>query len=158
MLGGNPEAALIEYAANEEAGRAISSTEAVLNNYFIRLRWYQEDSEQLFLLPQQNVPVPCSNSVVEVTSESSGETVKAQKAKKRKQDTLKLHQYRTKKKQEMLEIQIKCQKALINKLQKNKDMTPEERANVMKTFKELMDKISLLKEELKQAAKTNRVF
>ena len=42
VFGGDPEAALIQYTANEEARRAISSTEAVLNNRFIRVYWHRE--------------------------------------------------------------------------------------------------------------------
>lgn len=41
-FGGDPEAALIQYTKNEEARRAISSTEAVLNNRFIRVHWHRE--------------------------------------------------------------------------------------------------------------------
>ena len=41
---GDPEAALIQYTVNEEARRAISSTEAVLNNRFIRVYWHHEPS------------------------------------------------------------------------------------------------------------------
>lgn len=43
---GDPEGALIQYLANEEARRAISSTEAVLNNRFIRVLWHRENNEQ----------------------------------------------------------------------------------------------------------------
>lgn len=43
---GDPEAALIQYLTNEEARKAISSTEAVLNNRFIRVLWHRENNEQ----------------------------------------------------------------------------------------------------------------
>lgn len=46
VFGGDPEAALIQYTANDEARRAISCTEAVLNNRFIRVYWHRENSEQ----------------------------------------------------------------------------------------------------------------
>ncbi|KAJ8246669.1 hypothetical protein GJAV_G00254090 [Gymnothorax javanicus] len=46
VFGGDPEAALIQYTANDEARRAISSTEAVLNNRFIRVYWHRENNEQ----------------------------------------------------------------------------------------------------------------
>ncbi len=42
VFGGDPEAALIQYTKNDEARRAISSTEAVLNNRFIRVYWHRE--------------------------------------------------------------------------------------------------------------------
>lgn len=41
-FGGDPEAALIQYTKNEEARKAISSTQAVLNNRFIRVYWHRE--------------------------------------------------------------------------------------------------------------------
>ncbi|KAL4659757.1 RNA-binding protein 27-like [Arapaima gigas] len=156
MFGGNPKATLTEHTAHEATHQAASSTRPVLNKHFIKLYWHQHKSEHLLQLTEPDTPELYSSSVMEATSEPFGKTVKAQKAtKKKKQVTLKLYQYKAKKKQGMLEIQIKCQKALINKLGKNKDMTLEERTNIMKTFKELMDKICLLKEELKVAAKTN---
>lgn len=37
------EAALIQFASPEEAKRAIQSTEAVLNNRFIRVHWFRDD-------------------------------------------------------------------------------------------------------------------
>lgn len=46
VFGGDPEAALIQYTVNEEARRAISSTEAVLNNRFIRVYWHRENTTQ----------------------------------------------------------------------------------------------------------------
>lgn len=42
-------------------------------------------------------------------------------------------------------------KVLINRLEKNKNMKPEERAEIMKTLKELTNKISQLKDEMKPA-------
>ena len=45
VFGGDPESALIQYTANEEARRAISSTEAVLNNRFIRVYWHREATD-----------------------------------------------------------------------------------------------------------------
>lgn len=41
---------------------------------------------------------------------------------------------------------------LISKLEKNKAMKPEERAEIMKTLKELAGKISQLKDELKTSS------
>ncbi|XP_010217013.1 PREDICTED: RNA-binding protein 27 [Tinamus guttatus] len=75
-----------------------------------------------------------------------------QEALKKKQEAMKLQQDMRKKKQEMLEKQIECQKMLISKLEKNKAMKPEERAEIMKTLKELAGKISQLKDELKTSS------
>ncbi|OXB76652.1 UNVERIFIED_CONTAM: hypothetical protein H355_008691 [Colinus virginianus] len=78
-----------------------------------------------------------------------------QEALKKKQEAMKLQQDMRKKKQEMLEKQIECQKMLISKLEKNKAMKPEERAEIMKTLKELAGKISQLKDELKTSSTTS---
>lgn len=42
----DPEGALIQFASPDEAKRAIQSTEAVLNNRFIKLYWYREDGAE----------------------------------------------------------------------------------------------------------------
>ncbi|XP_036403903.1 RNA-binding protein 27-like isoform X1 [Megalops cyprinoides] len=222
VFGGDPEAALIQYTANDEARRAISSTEAVLNNRFIRVYWHRENSEQQHQHPGQpqgqgqSAPVgpqhagvhkvinkqhnpgsyvlnkmtpkhrlgggavgkvdtlqpapdaaqamttstslqkgAYSSSVVKMTSKTMGKAAKAleaHEALKKKQEALKLQQDMRKKKQEMVEKQIECQKVLINRLEKNKNMKPEERAKIMSTLKELSDKISLLKDEMKPAS------
>lgn len=43
---------------------------------------------------------------------------------------------------------------LINRLEKNRGMKPEERANIMKTLKELTEKISQLKNEISPTAQS----
>ncbi|XP_060792563.1 RNA-binding protein 27 isoform X2 [Neoarius graeffei] len=215
VFGGDPEAALIQYTANEEARRAISSTEAVLNNRFIRVYWHRENTTQnqeqntnqstslgsqippvhkvvnkphtpgSYVLnktfPKQQSgsgsrpaasldplsPAPESSSAVAPASalqkglysrtvfkpvpKALGKTAKAiedQDVLKKKQEALKLQQDMRKKKREMLEKQIEYQKVLINRLEKNRGMKPEERANIMKTLKELTEKISQLKNEI----------
>uniref|UniRef100_A0A673HKG3 RNA binding motif protein 27 n=1 Tax=Sinocyclocheilus rhinocerous TaxID=307959 RepID=A0A673HKG3_9TELE len=216
VFGGDPEAALIQYTANDEARRAISSTEAVLNNRFIRVYWHREATSNSqeqgpsqstnpghqhpathkvinklhtagsYVLnktfpkqqtatgaagttgsteltsPSQEPSVgltppsslqkgPFLRTVLKTASKSLGKTGKALEAQevlKKKQEALKLQQDMRKKKQEMLEKQIECQKVLINRLEKNRGMKPEERANIMKTLKELTEKISQLKNEI----------
>ncbi|XP_027499267.1 RNA-binding protein 27 isoform X3 [Corapipo altera] len=233
----DPEAALIQYLSNDEARKAISSTEAVLSNRFIRVLWHRESEQQPTLQQQQQptppqalhhqlhlqqqplatppavtvhsslskvmnkplasgayvlnkVPVkrrlgaaggsqpelsqpgagveesqifPTSTSHSKMvysspnlkTSLKSGagsKTHDVQEALKKKQEAMKLQQDMRKKKQEMLEKQIECQKMLISKLEKNKAMKPEERAEIMKTLKELTGKISQLKDELKTSS------
>ncbi|POI28620.1 hypothetical protein CIB84_007630, partial [Bambusicola thoracicus] len=234
----DPEAALIQYLTNDEARKAISSTEAVLNNRFIRVHWHRESEQQPPLLQQQQqqspsqslhhqlhlqqqvlTPAPAvtvhsnmskamnkplasgayvlnkvpvkrrlgaaggnqsdlsqAGAVVEdsqtfPTSASHSKMVYSssnlktgmkpgagskphdvQEALKKKQEAMKLQQDMRKKKQEMLEKQIECQKMLISKLEKNKGMKPEERAEIMKTLKELSGKISQLKDELKTSS------
>ncbi|XP_063148435.1 RNA-binding protein 27 [Candoia aspera] len=242
----DPEAALIQYLTNDEARKAISSTEAVLNNRFIRVLWHRESSEQqplqhqqqpqqqhqqqapsplhqLHMQPQilaQPPPVTVHSSMPKVTksltsgayvfnkvpikhrlgttsgiqpdsqhvllnqSSATAEDVQlfpsstahtktlysssnlktgnksgtgnkshdVQEVLKKKQEAMKLQQDMRKKQQEMLEKQIECQKMLISKLEKNKTMKPEERAEIMKTLKELTGKISQLKDELKTSS------
>ncbi|XP_074694246.1 RNA-binding protein 27 isoform X3 [Strix aluco] len=237
----DPEAALIQYLTNDEARKAISSTEAVLNNRFIRVLWHRESEQQPPLLQQQQQQTPAqslhhqlhlqqqalttapavtmhsnlskvmnkplasgayvlnkvpvkrrlgaaggsqpdlsqSGAVAEdsqtfPTSTSHSKMVYSssnlktsmkpgagskphdmQEALKKKQEAMKLQQDMRKKKQEMLEKQIECQKMLISKLEKNKAMKPEERAEIMKTLKELSGKISQLKDELKTSSATS---
>ncbi|XP_034461599.1 RNA-binding protein 27 isoform X3 [Hippoglossus hippoglossus] len=235
VFGGDPEAALIQYTMNEEARRAISSIEAVLNNRFIRVYWHREPgtnptglqqpeqssgSQLPGLTPSQgpqhgnmhkqgikqhcpaayvlNKTVPkhrlaaaagatagtrpdCLNpntdaaymalaltnpqknpytsTALKLSSKSFGKTGKALEAQevlKKKQEALKLQQDMRKKKQEMLQTQIECQKALINRLEKNRGMKPEERANIMKTLKEMTDKITQLQNEMNPASQFSR--
>ncbi|NXO13216.1 RBM27 protein, partial [Oriolus oriolus] len=265
----DPEAALIQYLSNDEARKAISSTEAVLSNRFIRVLWHRESEQQSPALQQQpptpqalqhlqqqalatppavtvhsglskvravgeassipkrlllqkgkvsnlgvlksvdtqvmnkplasgayvlnKVPVKrrlgaaggsqpelsqpgagVEESQIFPTSTSHSKMVYSspnlktalktgagskphdvQEALKKKQEAMKLQQDMRKKKQEMLEKQIECQKMLISKLEKNKAMKPEERAEIMKTLKELTGKISQLKDELKTSSTTS---
>ncbi|NWW41500.1 RBM27 protein, partial [Panurus biarmicus] len=237
----DPEAALIQYLSNDEARKAISSTEAVLSNRFIRVLWHRESEQQqppLLQQQQQQPPAPqalqhlqqqqalatppavtvhsslakamnkplapgayvlnkvpvkrrlgaaggsqpelsqhgagveesqvfptsTSHSKMVYSSPNLKTTLKSgagskphdvQEALKKKQEALKLQQDMRKKKQEMLEKQIECQKMLISKLEKNKAMKPEERAEIMKTLKELTGKISQLKDELKTSSTTS---
>uniref|UniRef100_A0A8B9S6B6 RNA-binding protein 27 n=1 Tax=Apteryx owenii TaxID=8824 RepID=A0A8B9S6B6_APTOW len=234
----DPEAALIQYLTNDEARKAISSTEAVLNNRFIRVLWHRENEQQPPLLQQQqqqppsqslhhqlhlqqqaltatpavtmhsnmskvmnkpmssgayvlnkvpvkrrlgaaggnqpdlsqagavvedsqSFPTSTSHSKMVYSSSNLKTSMKpgagskphdVQEALKKKQEAMKLQQDMRKKKQEMLEKQIECQKMLISKLEKNKTMKPEERAEIMKTLKELAGKISQLKDELKTSS------
>ncbi|XP_039340392.1 RNA-binding protein 27 [Mauremys reevesii] len=242
----DPEAALIQYLTNEEARKAISSTEAVLNNRFIRVLWHRENEQQAPLLQQhlhhhqqpppqsvhhqlhlqqqtltaqppaatvhsnvskvitkplasgayvlnkvsvkhrlgaaggnqtdgahllnqssataedsQTFPTSASHTKMVYNSPNLKTSVKSgtgskshdvQEALKKKQEAMKLQQDMRKKKQEMLEKQIECQKMLISKLEKNKATKPEERAEIMKTLKELTGKISQLKDELKTSS------
>uniref|UniRef100_A0A8C0FW22 RNA binding motif protein 27 n=1 Tax=Bubo bubo TaxID=30461 RepID=A0A8C0FW22_BUBBB len=218
----DPEAALIQYLTNDEARKAISSTEAVLNNRFIRVLWHRESEQQPPLLqhnlskvPKQSMssftvlisvgtqvmnkplasgayvlnkvpvkrrlgaaggtqpdlsqpgatfPTSTSHSKMVYSSSNLKTSMKPgagskphdmQEALKKKQEAMKLQQDMRKKKQEMLEKQIECQKMLISKLEKNKAMKPEERAEIMKTLKELSGKISQLKDELKTSSATS---
>lgn len=57
----DPEGALIQFASPDEAKRAMQSTEAVLNNRFIRVHWFREnggDGQGLGQLHTQQQPQP----------------------------------------------------------------------------------------------------
>ncbi|XP_029458916.1 RNA-binding protein 26 isoform X6 [Rhinatrema bivittatum] len=201
---GDPEGALIQFATHEEAKKAISSTEAVLNNRFIKVYWHREGTappmqtttqkvvqsiqQPTLALVKQSVkerlgPVPSNNvepaeaqnagaEVAQVLSTSTGLTktvynpaaLKAlQKslpilsatlldntdAQKKKQEALRLQQDVRKKKQEILEKHIETQKILISRLEKNKAMKSEDKAEIMKTLETLSNSITKLKDELK---------
>ncbi|XP_054611606.1 RNA-binding protein 27 isoform X4 [Dunckerocampus dactyliophorus] len=100
-----------------------------------------------------------TSNPLKLSSKCLGKTAKAleaQEALKKKQEALKLQQDLRKKKQEMLKTQIECQKALINRLEKNRGMKPEERANIMKTLKELTEKIDQLQNEMNPASQVSK--
>ncbi|XP_063809066.1 RNA-binding protein 26 isoform X2 [Pseudophryne corroboree] len=225
---GDPEGALIQFATHTDAKKAISSTEAVLNNRFIKMYWHREGPSQQTQGPtspkigQLNVqpsnlpvikqsvkerlgPVPSSNAEPEeaqnantktlqtvtkvpikerlgfimkhtstatekVMSTSTGltktvynpEALKAiqksvaysstmdnSEAHKRKQEALKLQQDVRKKKQEILEKHIETQKMLISRLEKNKSMKLDDKAEILKTLETLTNSITKLRDELK---------
>ncbi|XP_077829957.1 RNA-binding protein 26 isoform X33 [Macaca mulatta] len=201
---GDPEGALIQFATYEEAKKAISSTEAVLNNRFIKVYWHREGSTQQLqttspkplvqqpILPvvKQSVkerlgPVPsntiepaeaqsATSDLPQVLSTSTGLTktvynpaalkaaqktllvstsaVDNNEAQKKKQEALKLQQDVRKRKQEILEKHIETQKMLISKLEKNKTMKSEDKAEIMKTLEVLTKNITKLKDEVKAAS------
>ncbi|XP_053240519.1 RNA-binding protein 26 isoform X2 [Podarcis raffonei] len=183
---GDPEGALIQFATHEEAKKAISSTEAVLNNRFIKVYWHREGSAppmstsvqkvmqplaQQPILPvvKQSVkerlgPVPASN--IEPAEAQSASTEAVQNVTKlsvkerlgfvpkpptpaTEKEALRLQQDVRKKKQEILEKHIETQKMLISKLEKNKTMKSEDKAEIMKTLETLTNSITKLKDELK---------
>ncbi|XP_042613434.1 RNA-binding protein 26-like isoform X2 [Cyprinus carpio] len=223
----NPDGALIQFASPEEAKRAMQSTEAVLNNRFIRVHWHREDAvEQTYTTPHPSIqtaqesavttlkqsvkdrlgPLPTAHpepshdpggapqnttkvSVKErlgfskpagfggkVFSTSTGltktvynpaalkagqkgapfgTTLIAEDALKRKQEALKLQQDVRKKKQEILEKHIQTQKLLISKLEKNKSMKAEDKAQIMLTLTTLTNSITKLQEEMKGLSSAN---
>ncbi|XP_066562784.1 RNA-binding protein 26 isoform X2 [Amia ocellicauda] len=221
----DPEGALIQFSAHEEAKRAISSTEAVLNNRFIKVFWHREDAAAQVQLPPQGPqvasqqavvptlkqsvkdrlgPIPTSNAeptqpqdpntvsenatklsvkdrlgfsskpasvtTGKVLSTSTGltktvynpaalkaaqknmpfvNTGSTDETVKKKQEALRLQQDVRKKKQEILEKHIETQKILISKLEKNKSMKPEDKAQIMETLGTMTKSITKLKDEIK---------
>uniref|UniRef100_A0A3B5KQ95 RNA binding motif protein 26 n=1 Tax=Xiphophorus couchianus TaxID=32473 RepID=A0A3B5KQ95_9TELE len=61
----DPEGALIQFTSPEEAKRAMQSTEAVLNNRFIKVHWFRDDMSDGLgqSRPQQLHPQPQSSMV-----------------------------------------------------------------------------------------------
>uniref|UniRef100_A0A3B4B058 Uncharacterized protein n=1 Tax=Periophthalmus magnuspinnatus TaxID=409849 RepID=A0A3B4B058_9GOBI len=178
----DPEAALIQFAAPEEAKRAMQSPEAVLNNRFIRVHWYREDGGDALgqLQPQQQqqtgTNMKTTNiednliSFFQVFSTSMGLTktvynpgaLKAvqkttEEVLKKKRDALKLQQDVRKKKQEILEKHIETQKLLISKLEKNKTMKAEDKAKIMETLSTLTKSITKLQEEIKGISSSTHI-
>uniref|UniRef100_A0A9J8D0V1 RNA binding motif protein 26 n=1 Tax=Cyprinus carpio carpio TaxID=630221 RepID=A0A9J8D0V1_CYPCA len=216
----NPDGALIQFASPEEAKRAMQSTEAVLNNRFIRVHWHREDAvEQTYTTPHPSAVTTLKQSVkdrlgplptahpepshdpggapqnatkvsvkerlgfskpsfisLQVFSTSTGltktvynpaalkagqkgapfgTTLIAEDALKRKQEALKLQQDVRKKKQEILEKHIQTQKLLISKLEKNKSMKAEDKAQIMLTLTTLTNSITKLQEEMKGLSSAN---
>ncbi|XP_051882263.1 RNA-binding protein 26 isoform X2 [Pristis pectinata] len=226
---GDLEGALIQFALHEEAKRAISSTEAVLNNRFIKVYWHRESNSQqkttanqkvvcglqqpvkqssfavikqsvkdrLGPLPEGNME-PTQTQVIPIASIQNANKLSvkdrlgfatkrtepaptekvlstttgltktvynpaalkavqklgtvssdATEAPKKKQDTLRLQQDVRKKKHEILAKHIDTQKILISKLEKNKKMKPEDKAEIMKTLQTLTKTITKLQDELK---------
>ncbi|KAL7989200.1 hypothetical protein Chor_011866 [Crotalus horridus] len=224
----DPEAALIQYLTNDEARKAISSTEAVLNNRFIRVLWHRESSEQQPLqqqhLPQpqqqqqqqqqpaltpsplhqlhvqqqvltQPPPVTVHSSMPKVVkplaagayvfnkvpvkhrlgttsgnqpdsqhvllSQSNATTEDVQLFPSSTTHTKMVYSSSNLKtgnksgtgnKSHDVQEVLKKKQMLISKLEKNKTTKPEERAEIMKTLKELTGKISQLKDELKTSS------
>ncbi|XP_051902570.1 RNA-binding protein 27 isoform X1 [Hippocampus zosterae] len=102
---------------------------------------------------------PYASTPLKLSSKCLGKTAKAleaQEALKKKQEALKLQHDLRKKKQEMLKTQIECQKALISRLEKNRGTKPEERANIMKTLKELTEKIGQLQNEMNPSSQVSK--
>ncbi|XP_074522908.1 RNA-binding protein 26 isoform X2 [Halichoeres trimaculatus] len=56
------EGALIQFASPDEAKRAMQSTEAVLNNRFIRVHWFHDDGSDSQSHSQQTQPQPAMPS------------------------------------------------------------------------------------------------
>ncbi|XP_037322845.2 RNA-binding protein 27 isoform X4 [Pungitius pungitius] len=200
VFGGDPEAALIQYTKNEEARRAISSIEAVLNNRFIRVYWHREPGTNATGLQEQSSGSQSAGSPASPALQQQQQQ-QQQHGNMHKQgikqhspaayvfnktvpkhrvpalpgltagtrldslnpnadavtEAIKLQQDMRRKKQEMLKTQMECQKALINRLDKNRGMKPEERANIMKTLKELTEKIAQLQNEMNPASQVSSV-
>lgn len=68
---GNPSAAKITFATNEEASAAFNSSEAVLNNRFIKMTW---NSAQTITARQASAPASTPPSTPALTPAGSGQS------------------------------------------------------------------------------------
>ncbi|XP_071442055.1 RNA-binding protein 26 isoform X2 [Hetaerina americana] len=140
---GDPEAALITFSSHAEANAAYRSTEAVLNNRFIKVFWHNKKNNEVImsgnnLTKTVYIPTalkkPAEVVVVSVAQENakaqvaaaikkSQEILAAKEAWKKKQEenrkeALKMNANLRKRKQELVEKQLAQQKILIEKLEK----------------------------------------
>ncbi|KAL1500976.1 hypothetical protein ABEB36_006386 [Hypothenemus hampei] len=153
---GDSEAALITFSSHAEANSAYRSTEAVLNNRFIKLFWHDDSNKQENVPPVQQgsvkdrigVPVPPnSNKVLNLvqpkadvneTGDKKNEDAKPQELSK--EETKAQATAAIKKNQDLLAAQAK--------MHKNKD---EQRKEVMKIQSDLIKrKQDLLDKQLSQ--------
>ncbi|GAB6027315.1 hypothetical protein CHUAL_001598 [Chamberlinius hualienensis] len=209
---GDPEAALIQFSSHAEAHAAHRSTEAVLNNRFIKVFWHNKDGEVIDKQENNSIPkrvsakerlgVPVGkdgteqpdgttqtgeniekSSVIMSTSGSlsktvfnpsalkkcnltapnsssssqvlsAQETIKKKQAEQRK-EAMKIKVDLVKRKQDLLQKQIQQQKVLIEKLDRNKNMSATERTAIIETIKLLQESIEKLKAELVANVQTN---
>ncbi|OXA53251.1 RNA-binding protein 26 [Folsomia candida] len=196
----DPEAALVTFSAPAEAQAAYRSTEAVLNNRFIRVFWHSKEKEnedateepvrvpakdrlggiegemndlqEKILVSGNNITKTVYNhSLLAKKTDAAAEKIQAVEAIKKNQEmlaaqeTLKKKQEEKKKeairiigdlrkrKQDMLDEQIKSQKKLISKLENKKiTMKPEEVAECMSLIKAIQVQIERIKKDLEETA------
>lgn len=151
---GDPEAALITFSTHAEANSAYRSTEAVLNNRFIKLFWHDsEGNKQENVPPAQqntikdrlggNVP-PNSNKVLNLVQPKAGESDTDTKAEEKEEPKPELSKEETKaqataaikKNQDLLAAQAKVNK---NKDEQRKEVLKIQ-SDLRKRKQELLDK------------------
>ncbi|KAG5882370.1 hypothetical protein JTB14_036294 [Gonioctena quinquepunctata] len=166
---GDPEAAIITFSSHAEANAAYRSTEAVLNNRFIKVFWHNTNNAEV--QPSADTPIiensdttdkPAAPPTKDETKAQETEAIKknqellATHAKvKRNQDVqrkhvLKIQNDLRKKKQELLDKQLSQQKILIEKMEK---LPPGPQRDVIKeTIKKTQEAIEAIKKNLEDAA------
>ncbi|XP_030748092.1 RNA-binding protein 26 [Sitophilus oryzae] len=150
---GDPEAALITFSSHAEANSAYRSTEAVLNNRFIKLFWHDSDGSKQENMPPVppksvkdrlggNVP-PNSNKVLNLVQPKAGETdvdvkteIKEEKPELSKEDSKAQAAAAIKKNQDLLAVQAKVNK---NKDEQRKEVLKIQ-SDLRKRKQELLDK------------------
>ena len=155
---GDVEGALVTFSTHAEAQAAYRSTEVVLINRFIRVFWHH----------QSHVPVIVDEAAAKEATGArekerekavaailkSQEILAAKEALKKKEEEqqrerTKLQLVLQRRKQELLDKQLKQQWVLIERLEKNKNsIKGDQRAVVMQTVRTLQESIETLKKDL----------
>merc|ERR1719508_708231 len=174
---GDPGSALVTYSSNEEANSAFSTSEAIMNNRFIKVFWHMEKSHVKDRLGQHgnanlshvaSEEAPAGQGEAEdpeKTKEDKAQAILAiqknqeqlqtkhdliKKAEEQRKSAMVQQEGLLKSKHDLLDGLIQQQKALIVKLEKGKgSIKPEEKAKIMKLLKELSSSIDRTKEDIK---------
>merc|ERR1719508_62095 len=174
---GDPGSALVTYSSNEEANSAFSTSEAIMNNRFIKVFWHMEKSHvkdrlgqhgNANLSPVASEEAPAGRGEAEDAEKFKEDKAQAILAIQKNQEQLQTKHDLIKKaeeqrkiamvqqegllksKHDLLDGLIQQQKALIVKLEKGKgSIKPEEKAKIMKLLKELSSSIDRTKEDIK---------
>ncbi|XP_047097750.1 zinc finger protein swm isoform X6 [Schistocerca piceifrons] len=132
---GDPEAAIVTFSSHAEAYAAYRSTEAVLNNRFIKVFWHNSGTNN-----EAAAAIKKTQDMLAVK-----EILKKKHEEKRK-EAMKLTADLRKRKQELLEKQLAEQKSLIERLEKG--VAPEQREALMATIKKLQETIEQIRKDL----------
>ncbi|CAH1396998.1 unnamed protein product [Nezara viridula] len=172
---GDPESALITFSSHTEANIAYKSTEAVLNNRFIRVFWYNPSNNNEVTVVNNNITktlyIPSAMKkdsanppvVNNVNKEPPGEELKKKieevsQAKKKQEEArkagIKLNADLRKRKQELLEKQLNQQKILIQRVEADNIPLPQKNS-LMATIKVLQESIESIRKDLEFSVKAN---
>ncbi|XP_060808943.1 RNA-binding protein 26 isoform X2 [Amyelois transitella] len=174
---GDPEAALITFSNPTEANIAYKSTEAVLNNRFIKVFWHNPENKQesAHIKPQneRNGQHPMSfnkvlinrtdnSKVAEKPNEkqqqpqATKETANGQEPKKETTKPLEKFKMITemyKRARALLDTQLQQQKLLIDKLEGG-NVTPQQKSALLEAINSSQEGIEKLNKEVKAYSKT----
>merc|ERR1719427_2363033 len=174
---GDPGSALVTYSSNEEANSAFSTSEAIMNNRFIKVFWHMEKSHvkdrlgqhgNANLSPVASEEAPAGQGEPEDAEKAKEDKAQAilaiqknqeqlqtkhdliKKAEEQRKSAMVQQEGLLKSKHDLLDGLIEQQKALIVKLEKGKgSIKTEEKAKIMKLLKELSSSIDRTKEDIK---------
>ncbi|XP_045528957.1 RNA-binding protein 26 isoform X1 [Pieris brassicae] len=161
---GDPEAALVTFSNPTEANVAYKSTEAVLNNRFIKLFWHNPENKQENAAPiaqqknqnsnplshnkvyinKDNIKASEQNKQKEKLKETNGET---EKKDEKPVDKYKEVMERYKRAQVLLQTQLTQQKVTISKLESG-NVSEEQKTEFLETIKAAQGAIEKLRKEL----------